>query len=107
MSASYLILYEGVPEDPEAFFAYYVTHHVPLVWRFPGIRTVEVMRGAGEGDFFMITRLQFDSLDALRAGVSSPEREAARADMANFPPFAGTVRWQIAEDHPSTGPEGR
>lgn len=99
MSVSYLVLYEGMPDDPEAFFDYYVSHHVPLVWRFPGIRNVEVMRTAGEGEFFMITRLEFESVEALRAGVSSPERAAARADMANFPAFSGTVRWQVAENH--------
>jgi uncharacterized protein (TIGR02118 family) len=93
-------MYEGKPQDPEAFFRYYVEKHVPLVWAFPKIRAIEVQRGveAGEeGDFFLIARLVFDSVEDLLAAIHSGEREIARADMNNFPAFKGVVRRQIVE----------
>ena len=95
MSHAYLVMYEGKPDDPEAFFRYYLDHHIPIVRSFPKIRRVEIQRGVDGGDFFMITRLIFDTLEDLNAAIASPERERARADMANFPSFQGTVRRQI------------
>lgn len=97
MGAVYLVIYEGQPEDPEAFFRYYVEKHVPLVWKFPKIRRIEIERGVDGGDFFMIARLTFDRIEDLRIAISSEERKRARADMRNFPPFKGTVRRQAVE----------
>ena len=97
MSVAYLIMYEGRPEDPEAFLRYYVEKHVPIVWTFPNIRGVEVQRGVDGGDFFMITRLTFDSIDDLRVATQSKERARAREDMKQFPPFKGGVRRQAVE----------
>ena len=45
----------------------------------------------------MIARLTFDSIEDLRVAINSKERERARADMKNFPPFKGTVRRQAVE----------
>lgn len=96
MSSAVLVIYDGKPEDPERFLRYYVDHHVPIVWTFPRIRQVEIERVV-EGDIFMIARFLFDSPEDARAALQSPERERARADRANFPPFTGTVRHQIVE----------
>ncbi|NIO09113.1 MAG: EthD family reductase [Deltaproteobacteria bacterium] len=97
MSAAFLVIYEGHPEDPEAFVRYYVEKHVPIVWTFPKIRRIEIDRGVDGGDFFMVTRLTFDTIEDLRVAINSRERERARADMRNFPPFEGTVRRQAVE----------
>jgi uncharacterized protein (TIGR02118 family) len=97
MSVAYLVVYEGKPADPEAFLRYYIEKHVPIVWTFPKIRNVEVQRGVDGGDFFMITRLTFDSIEDLRMATQSEERERAREDMKNFPPFSGCVRRQAVE----------
>ncbi len=97
MAYAYLVIYEGKPGDPDAFIDYYMNYHIPIVWTFPRIRGVEVQRGVDEGDFFMITRLIFDTLEDLKVAIASPERERARADMANFPPFHGQVRRQAVE----------
>jgi uncharacterized protein (TIGR02118 family) len=103
MSAAFLVIYKGQPEDPEAFLRYYVEKHVPLVWKFPKIRHIEIERGVDGGEFFMITRLTFDTIEDLRVAIHSKERERARTDMKNFPPFKGTVRRQAVEimDMPS------
>ena len=97
MSVAFLVIYEGQPEDPEAFLRYYVEKHVPLVWKFPKIRRIEIEQGVDGGDFFMIARLTFDSIEDFRVAISSEERERARADMQNFPPFKGIVRRQAVE----------
>ena len=89
MSYAYVITYRGRCDDPEAFVDYYVKHHLPIVWTFPGIRRIEVDRGVEGEDFFLSARLTFDTLDELRAALVSPQREPARADMANFPHFEG------------------
>ena len=94
MGAAYLVIYEGKPEDPEEFLRYYMEKHIPIVWTFPNIRRIEIEKGFDEGEFFMIARLSFDTIEDLREAITSPERERARADMQNFPPFKGTVRRQ-------------
>ncbi len=96
MSAAVLVIYDGKPEDPEQFLRYYIDVHIPLVWAFPAIRSVQVERTV-EGDVFMIARFLFDTPAAARAALDSPERALARADRANFPAFTGTVRHQIVE----------
>ncbi len=97
MSAAYLVIYEGRPEDPEAFLRYYIEKHVPILWTFPRIRGVEVQRGVDGGDFFIIARMTFDSIEDLRRATQSEERERAREDMKKFPPFKGVVRRQAVE----------
>ena len=84
MSFAYLVIYQGRPEDPEAFLRYYIAHHLPIVWTFPNIRKVEVERGVDGGDVFMIARFTFDSLADLKTAIHSPQREAARRDMAKI-----------------------
>jgi uncharacterized protein (TIGR02118 family) len=96
MSAAVLVVYDGKADDPEQFLRYYIDHHLPLVWAFPRIRRVQVERVA-EGDVLMIARLLFDTAADAKAALQSPERLRARADMANFPPFSGTIRHQIVE----------
>jgi len=97
MGVAYLVMYEGKPDDPEAFLRYYIEKHVPLVWTFPKIRRVEVEWGPDNADFFLIARLIFDTMEDLILATNSEQRERARADMNNFPPFRGTVRRQAVE----------
>ncbi len=97
MSVAYLVIYEGQPENADEFLRYYIEQHLPIVWTFPKIRGIEVERGVDGGDFFMITRLTFDTIQDLRIAINSEQRERARADMKNFPPFNGTVRRQAVE----------
>jgi hypothetical protein len=37
-------------------------------------------------------KIAFDNADALEAALSSPVRQAIRADVQRFPPFAGPTR---------------
>jgi len=97
MSFAYLVIYEVRPEDPKTFLQYYVNKHIPIVWTFPKIRRVEIERGVDGGDFFMIARFTFDTLEDLQTAIASKERERARADMQNFPAYTGRVRRQAVE----------
>lgn len=105
MAWAYLVIYEGQPDDPDAFLRYYRERHVPIVRTFPKLRGMELMVGndigeTGESDpgrVFMIARMVFDSLDDLKAAVTSPQRAEARADMAFFPTFHGRVHRRAVE----------
>jgi uncharacterized protein (TIGR02118 family) len=97
MSFAYLVIYEVQPEDSTAFLRYYIEKHLPIVWTFPKIRRVEIERGVDGGDFFMIARFTFDTLEDLRMAIASKERKRARADMQNFPAYHGRVRHQAVE----------
>ncbi len=97
MSFAYVVQYRGRCEDPDAFVDYYVNHHVPIVWTFPKVRRIEVDREIDGEEFFMSARMTFDTLDDLRAALESPQREAAREDMANFPHFEGENPRHIVE----------
>ncbi len=97
MSFAYLVIYKGQPENPDAFLRYYIDRHIPIVWTFPKIQAIQIHRDVDGGEFFMITRLIFDNLEDLRAAITSEQRECARTDMQNFPPFCGNVHRQTVE----------
>ncbi len=101
MSVAYLVIYEGKPDDPDAFVDYYINHHLPIIWTWPKIRSVEVDLSAegkdamaNPSDVFMIARFTFDTMADLNAALSSPERLLAREDSYNFPAFQGTISHQ-------------
>ena len=96
MPAAVLVVYDGRPDNPERFLRYYFDIHVPLVWRFPKIRAVQVEHVI-DGDIFMIARFLFDCAADAHAALNSPERAVARADRDKFPSFKGSVRHQIVE----------
>ena len=102
MSVSYFVRYDVVTRDAEAFVEHYRRHHVPLLARWPGIQRVVLHTPVPWADAWpvergraiLIVQLEFDSAEALHSALASPERVAARADMANFPPFEGVVTHQ-------------
>jgi uncharacterized protein (TIGR02118 family) len=76
------------PSDPAQFDKHYFEVHVPLVRKFPGLRSLEVTRvtGApiGEAKFHMVTETTFDSKDAMDAALASPEGKAVTRDILSF-----------------------
>ena len=86
--AKLVVLYKK-PADKDAFDAYYVSKHVPIAKKIPGLRSYEFSSGPvasprGESPFHLIALLGFDSLAAIQQGMSSPEGVAAAADLENF-----------------------
>jgi uncharacterized protein (TIGR02118 family) len=96
---TYLVAYEGSAEDEEAWHAYYLAHHPPLMAKLPGIRELEVYtpvqwacpEGWRQSRCMQRNKVAFDSAEALTAALSSPVRKEMRADFAKLPAFSGRV----------------
>ncbi|MFZ0386290.1 MAG: EthD family reductase [Solirubrobacteraceae bacterium] len=94
-----MVLY-GKPEDPSAFDAHYAATHAPLAAKIPNLRRYEHGKALGSADgseapFYYVADLSFDDPEALQAGMSSPEGEAAAGDLANF--ASGGVTMFVAQ----------
>ncbi len=76
------------PPDPENFDRHYDSTHVPLVKKWPGLRRVEVgkVTGAigGEPPYYLITEMYFDSMDAMKSALRSPEAKVAGENLQSF-----------------------
>lgn len=88
MPATLLALYKH-PADKAAFDAYYAATHAPLAKKIPGLRAYDISAGAvrtpaGDSGYHLVAMLSFDSVEAIGAGLGSPEGAAAAADLANF-----------------------
>jgi hypothetical protein len=98
-ACSYLVTYEGVAEDQNAWIAHYIASHTAIMARFPGIREVEVCTRIDWCGFLpwpranamLRNKVVFDDAAALTAALNSPVRHDMRADFQRFPAFTGTV----------------
>jgi|SRR4051812_38207608 uncharacterized protein (TIGR02118 family) len=77
------------PADTAAFDAYYFNKHLPTAKKIPGLRSYEVSTGpiatpSSDSQYHLVSMLEFDSLDAIQRALSSPQGQAAGADLANF-----------------------
>jgi uncharacterized protein (TIGR02118 family) len=86
--AKLLVLYKK-PKNSEAFDKHYASVHIPLAKKIPGLKKYDVSTGAvgtpaGPSEIHLAATLYFESADALKAGLASPEGKAAAGDLANF-----------------------
>jgi len=86
--AKVLALYKK-SADPAAFDADYFGTHVPLAKTLPGLRGYQVSNGpvgggAGDSGLHLVAVLDFDSMAAIQAALTSPEGAATAGDLANF-----------------------
>lgn len=86
--AKVLVLYKK-PKSAEAFDKHYASVHIPLAKKIPGLNKYHISSGvvatpAGPSDIHLVAELHFSSMDALGAGMGSPEGKAAAGDLANF-----------------------
>ena len=89
----FLVLY-GTPTDRDAFEEHYLSVHVPLAKRLPGLRRYAISRDVTtiRGDTaYLVAQLDWDSTEALRAAFASPEGRATAEDMAHLAALS-TVR---------------
>lgn len=94
---SYLVHYPGPADDIARWHAYYIAHHPPIMRRFPGIRSIEILtRIDWAGDLavprtepMQRNRILFDDPAAFAAALASPVIGDMRADFARLPPFQG------------------
>ena len=86
--AKVVVLYKN-PKNAEAFDKHYAAVHIPLAKKIPGLKKYDVSHGAvaaptGPSGIHLVATLHFDSMDAIKAGLASPEGKAAAGDLANF-----------------------
>jgi uncharacterized protein (TIGR02118 family) len=76
------------PANPQEFDKRYFEGHLPIASKIPGLKRMEVakMTGSpqGEAEYYLIAELYFDNMDALKAGMSSPEGKEAGKDVMSF-----------------------
>ncbi len=94
--ARLMVMYR-TPKDTAAFDKYYFETHVPIAQKIPGLRKFEVSQGcivspAGDPQIHRIAILHFDSMAAIQAALSSPQGQAAAADVAVFAPEPDAVQ---------------
>lgn len=85
--AQLLVLY-NTPTDPAAFDRYYRETHIPIAKKIPGLKSYTINAGpvmglAGTAPYLVAT-LTFDTFGELTAALTSPEGQAAAADVPNF-----------------------
>jgi uncharacterized protein (TIGR02118 family) len=83
-----VVLYKK-PSDAEVVNKHYSSVHIPLAKKIPGLKKHDISAGAvgtpaGSSGIHLVATLYFDSLDARKAGLASPQGQAAAADLANF-----------------------
>jgi uncharacterized protein (TIGR02118 family) len=86
--AKLVVLYKKA-KDAAAFDSHYAATHAPLAKKIPGLKDYQISTGPvstpqGESSYQLVAILTFDSGDALKRGLSSPEGQAAAGDLANF-----------------------
>lgn len=88
MTAKLVALYT-TPDNPEAFHAAYFDTHLPLAEKMPGLQKVEILKNmrnmmGGDAPYYMIAELTFESMDALKTALKSPEGMAAGQNIMGF-----------------------
>lgn len=81
-----LVLYPE-PVDRAAFEEYYVSTHLPLCAKLPGVQEITYSIGIsepGQGPYFAVFEATFADEAALGAALNSPEGKAVEADVANY-----------------------
>ncbi|VXC77451.1 Uncharacterized 11.0 kDa protein in thcB-thcC intergenic region [Burkholderia sp. 8Y] len=86
--AKLIALYK-TPSDKQAFDSHYTSTHAPLAKKMPGLKRFEVSAGPiavaqGESPYYFVAVLDFDSLDAIKSALESPEGQATAGDLSNF-----------------------
>ena len=93
-----LVLYNH-PEDPAAFDKHYNEIHIPLAKQMPGLVRYTVSKNLGKNPtHYLIAELDWEDMDAFRAGVSSPIAAEAAADVQKFATGgSSTLIYEVAE----------
>ncbi len=87
--AAYIIAMYNQPNDANAFDEHYTKTHIPLAQKMPGLRSLEISSGGvhapdGSQPYYVIAKLEFDSMHTLQESLNSPEGQATANDLPNF-----------------------
>src|SRR5215468_4778224 len=76
------------PADPVHFRDYYVTNHLPLVTRMPGLLawrySFDVAATQGQAPYFAIFEAEFADAATMNAARASSHGQQVAADVANY-----------------------
>jgi uncharacterized protein (TIGR02118 family) len=100
MTARFLALYE-TPGDPGEFDRHYRQVHVPLLRQLRGLRRYSIARDLTAlhgAPYYLVTELEWDTMDELRAAFASPEGQATAADAARLQELASVRRMIFTVD---------
>jgi uncharacterized protein (TIGR02118 family) len=83
----FIALYK-TPANPAEFDKRYFDEHLPIANKIPGLVRCEVSKivgsPMGDSEYYLMAQLYFETMDALKAGMSSPEGKAAGKDVMMF-----------------------
>jgi uncharacterized protein (TIGR02118 family) len=83
-----LVVLYPEPADPDHFRDYYVTNHLPLVTRLPGLLawrySFDVEATQGQTPYFAVFEAEFADAAAMTAARASPQGRQVTADVANY-----------------------
>ena len=83
-----LVVLYPKPTDPDHFRDYYVTNHLPLVTRLPGLLawrySFDVEATQGQAPYFAIFEAEFADAATMNAARASPHGQRVAADVANY-----------------------
>ena len=102
-AVSFFVQYDGPADDPGAFHSYYRSHHVPIVFRMPRIRSVSYHLPTGikpptigrAVERLQLVQAVFDTAEEFLTMRKSAERKEGLRDFKNYPRFDGDVTHQI------------
>lgn len=83
----FIALYKQ-PEDPAAFDEHYFNVHAPLTAKIPGLREMKVTKivgsPMGKPEFYLQCEMTYDSHDAFKEAMKTPEAKASGKDLMGF-----------------------
>jgi uncharacterized protein (TIGR02118 family) len=83
----FIALYK-TPADKAAFDKRYFEQHVPICHKIPGLKRVEISKivgsPAGQSEYYLICEMYFDNMEAMKAGMASPEGKESGKDVMSF-----------------------
>ncbi|MFT4231642.1 MAG: EthD family reductase [Leucobacter sp.] len=91
------------PTDRAAFEAYYLSTHLPLAAKLPGVQDITYSLGIcepGDGPYYAMFQATFADGAALGAALASPEGRAVEADVPNYATGGVVVIPHAAESFP-------
>ena len=97
-----LVLY-GQPKDPAAFDKHYGEVHIPIARRMRGLKkwTVGKVTGTADGKpspYYYLADLYMESREDFEKLLSSPEGQAAVADVPNYATGGATFLYTEIEE---------
>jgi uncharacterized protein (TIGR02118 family) len=102
MTVKLVVLY-AQPEDADAFDQHYLSVHVPLVAKIPGLLRAETGRivsaaDGGEQTYYRVAGLYFADQQALGAGFATDEGKATAADYQKIAPPGSRMFVEAIDD---------